>query len=151
MVLLSSGSRVNSPAAEDKSSAKIVALSPAVMVESSPISALFVSTTTFTAIDAPTAVLSPPSPPQLPGSSQVTSDATAMAHARLTILFVAVDFTVTSPGAVIVTPRPTSADCVSVDTTRPSAPATPSSPPPAPAIPSADAKERKLLLSESMP
>ena len=109
MVSSSSGSSVKVPAADDKSSAITLALSPASISVFSPISALLLSTTTFTAIDAPTAVLSPLPPPQLPGSSQVTSDATAIAQARLTILLVADDLTLTLPGALIVTFEPITA------------------------------------------
>ena len=94
-------SSVKSPAPEAKSSATTAALSPAVMLLLSPICARLLSFTTFTAIEAPTAVLSPPLPPQLPGLSQVTSDATAIAQARFTILFVAEERTSTSPGATI--------------------------------------------------
>ena len=94
-------SSVKSPAPEAKSSATTAALSPAVMLLLSPICARLLSFTTFTAIEAPTAVLSPPLPPQLPGLSQVTSDATAIAQALFTILFVAEERTSTSPGATI--------------------------------------------------
>ena len=131
-------SRVKSPAPEAKSSATIEALSPALIWLFSPNFAAFWSLTTFTAIDAPTAVLSPLLP-QLPGLSQVTSDATAIAQARLTILLVAVERISISPGALICTFSPVTALWLSSETTRERAPAIPSSPPPAPAIPSDEA------------
>ena len=102
---------MKSPAPDARSLDEIVTLSPAFMLLPSPTIAELLSITIFTAIDAPTAVLSPPSPPQLPGLSQVTSEATAIAHARFTILFVAVDVMPTFPGAVIWTFSPIFACC----------------------------------------
>ena len=80
---------------------------------SSPNCALLLSITTFTAIDAPTAVLSPLDEPQLPGSSQVASLASAMAQALVTILLVAVETTPTLAADEMVVLLRMRANCLS--------------------------------------
>ena len=71
------------------------------------------SITILTAIDAPTAVLSPDEEPQLPGSSQVASDANAIAQALVTNLLVACDVTLTLRLDVMLVPVPIMADWLS--------------------------------------
>jgi len=109
----SDGSSVKAALFGLKSRAVIETLSPSKRL-SSPISALLLSSTIFTAIPAPTAVRSPlPLPLHWPGLSQVASEATAAAQARVTILLVASDVTDVDPSASKTTSAPTIADCSS--------------------------------------
>ena len=105
--MLSSGSSKNSAFVGLRSRAATVTLSVVPDKSTfSPISAELLSITILIASDAPTAVLSPLELLQLPGSLQVASDASAIAHALETILFVEVEVTPTFCDELMVLPLP---------------------------------------------